>query len=119
MPMGVGQRRILKPEASVGEKLVMVLRGLVGKARRASKAVGAERSRINETATVVFHGDFPSAAHLIAATSLHRTFPTVPPERLREAANVLVDAMSTPDEEINVQRLDSAAITVADLFAPE
>ena len=86
---------------------------------REHAAARAERWRLDEAAKVVFHNAWPSDDHLIAAASLHRTFPSVPPERLREAADVLVEAMSGAGDEISSERLDSAVIKIADVFSAE
>jgi hypothetical protein len=75
--------------------------------------------RLDAAAEVVFRGERPSEDDLIAAAVLRMTFPRVAPERLREAADVLVTAMSGPYDEINPDRLDSAAAKIADVFAAE
>jgi hypothetical protein len=95
-----------KPTASVTSRPI-----------RQHAGVRAERVGLEPVAKAVFAEDRPSEAQLIAAVSLHRTFPTVPPERLRTAAEMLVEAMSHPDDESAPKRLDLAASKIADVFA--
>jgi hypothetical protein len=76
------------------------------------------QQRLDE-AEVVFGGDRPSKDRVIAAAVLQMAFPSVAPERLKEAAEVLAEATSGPDDELNPERLDLAALKIADVFAAE
>jgi hypothetical protein len=131
------------PRRSIGAELAMGLRRLAAWTRRRrsgqsipppdgtrsspfrtlrireSEEVRAEVWRLDETAKVVYHGSRPSEDRLIAASLLRGTFPSVPPERLRKAADVLVEAMSGCRHGANPERLDLAAMTIADVFASE